>query len=318
MKLSISKTAFLLIIATTFFLFSCQKGTNVQLIEKEDLVNILTDMHIADALLATKGMYDGKLKDTTRSYYNYILKKYDISRADFEHTLKYYGENPDEYLLIYDEVIANIDEKMPRKLDPNSIYKLFDIALEKAEILSDLEKYYGVNGRELWTGRRDAKLPRDTSSLKFNIEKGSEYPSLIAFVFDVKLDSKDTSRNLRAELEMVYKDSSSVTDTVFIKNNKEKKWESYKLIAKTDSLKEPAMVKARLFEQDNEKNVPVLDVRRLSIRQYAPDKDTSKLYYLPVRPDYDKPKNKKVERKPPLNKKINPKKKTNSGLKIVK
>ncbi len=318
MKLSISKTAFLLIFTSTFFLFSCQKGANVQLIEKEDLVNILTEIHIADALLANKGMYDGKLKDTTKSYYNYILKKYDISRADFEHTLSYYGENPEEYLLIYDEVIAEIDEKMPRKLDMNSNYRLFEIALEKAEILSDLEKYYGVNGRELWTGRREAKLPRDTTSLKFNVQKESEYPSLIAFVFDIKLDSKDTSSNLRAELEISYKDSTSVIDTVFIKNNKKKKWKSYKLIVKTDSLKEPVRINARLFEQDNEKNVPVLDVRRISIRQYAPDKDTSKLYYLPVRPDNDKQKSKKTGRKPPSRRKINPEKKTNPGLKIVK
>jgi hypothetical protein len=255
MRLSISTTAFLLITATISFLFSCQKGANVQLIEKEELVNILTDIHIADALLANKGMYDGKLKDTTKSYYNYILKKYDISRADFEYTLSYFGENPEEYLFIYDEVIAKIEEKIPRKLDEKSIYRLFEIALEKAEILTDLEKYYGINGRELWAGRRDAKLPRDTASLKFNVEKESEYPSLIAFAFDVKLDLKDTSENLRAELEMVYQDSSSVTDTIFIKKNK-KKWESYKLIVKTDSVKEPAMIKARLFEQDNEKKHP--------------------------------------------------------------
>jgi hypothetical protein len=58
---------------------------------------------------------------------------------------------------------------------------LFEIALEKAEILTDLEKYYGINGRELWAGRRDAKLPRDTASLKFNVEKESEISQFNCF-----------------------------------------------------------------------------------------------------------------------------------------
>ncbi|NJO92208.1 MAG: hypothetical protein HC831_26995 [Chloroflexia bacterium] len=140
-----------------------------------------------------------------------------------------------------------------------------------------------------------------------------------SFEIDAKIDSKDTSRNLRAELEINYKDSTGAWDTVFIKNDKKEKWESYKLVIRTDSLKKPVMVKARLFEQDNKKNAPILDVRRISIRQYAPDKDTSKLFYLPVRPEDDKPQNKKTNKKPPTTKKINPKKnKPKSGLKVVK
>ena len=262
-------------------------------------------------------MYDGKLKDTTKSYYNFILKKYNISRADFEHSLDYYSENTEEYLLIYDEVIARINEMKPIKLHENSDYRLFEDALKEAKILSNLEKHYGKTGKELWTGRRAAELPRDTASLKFKIEKDSKYQSLLAFMFEVKLDKKDTSRNLRAELEIDYKDSTKFIDTVFIKTNKKKKWETYKLIAWTDSLKEPVKVKARLFEQENKENTPMLNVRRLSLRQYAPDKDTSKLFWQGAKKDNKKRKNdkKNLKKFSSKNGKKNPKMKPVPDLK---
>jgi hypothetical protein len=312
MRLLVLKAAFALIISGSFFLVSCNKSNEAKLVEKEALINILTDLHIADALFADKGLYDGKLKDSTKSYYNYILKKYDISRADFEHSLDYYSGNPKEYLLIYDEIIARINNRMPKRLYEKSFYRLFEICLKEAEILTDLEKYYGKNGKEIWMGRRTAKLPRDTTSLKFIVEKESNYQSLIAFMFDVKITPKDSSENLRAELEVTYDDSTNFIDTIFINTNKKKKWESYKLIVTTDSLKDPKMITARLFEQNNHKNVPKLDVRRISLRLYAPDKDTSDLYYLPIKKVNDKKKNNKrmsSKKSSQKKKKKNPKKK---------
>ena len=277
MKSSVSKLIGFTFFFCCVFFVSCSDSNKSEVIEKDVLINILTDLHITDALLANKGMYDGRIKDTTKSYYNYLLKKYNISRADFDYSLDYYSNNAEEYILIYDEVIAKIDERMPRKLHQNSIYKFFEDAIREAEILSDLEGYYGKNGRELWVGRRNGTLPKDSAGLKLVIEKEVNYPCLIVLDSEIKLNSKDTSKNLRMELELIYKDSSRVTDTAFFTSENKKKWEWKRIILKTDSLKDPQMVKAKLLAQENDSNISKLEIRRISLKQYAPDKDTSSL-----------------------------------------
>jgi len=313
MKFSTFSLIILILFFSSIFFISCGERTGTTVIEKKVLIDILTDLHITDALLANKGMYDGKLKDTTESYYNFVLKKYDISRAEFDYSLDYYINNAEEYLLIYDEVIAIINEKMPRRLHDNSIYKIFEEALREAEILGDLEKYYGRSGRELWIGRRAGKVPKDTTSLKLKIEKEANYQCLIVLNSEVKLEPEDSSQNLRMVLELSYKDSTKVADTAFFASDKEKEWQWRRIILKTDSMKEPKMIKANLLEQENDKNIPKLQIRNISLKQYAPDKDTSKL------PDFSKanakkPKGKKVTKKV----RKNPKKKTNSGLELIK
>ncbi|MDF1550753.1 MAG: DUF4296 domain-containing protein [Bacteroidales bacterium] len=253
---------------------SCSQDNDVDVIEKEKFVDILTDMHLTDAILANKGWYDAKLKDTTRSYYNYILKKYDISRAEFDYSLDYYSHNIEEYNIMYDEVIAKLNEKLPRQLHEHSIYKIFENVLKDAEIKNDLNNYYGINGKELWRGRRGFTLPKDTLNVYTDFLDSINYQGLAVFKTEIMVLPKDSSQKLSMKLIINYKDSTfeKVEKAITAKDGK---WQNYKLILRTDSLKKPRSLKAYLSNRYNNKDSFRLELKNMSLKQYAPDKDTS-------------------------------------------
>lgn len=78
------------------------------LISIDSMVPILIDIHIADALLSDIRLHDKDLRDSTRSYYNYVFKKHEISRMQFDSSMRYYGESPKILLDIYDEVLKQM------------------------------------------------------------------------------------------------------------------------------------------------------------------------------------------------------------------
>jgi len=94
------------------FLFSCNEKkampTSDNLISIDSMVPILIDIHIADALLSDIRLHDKDLHDSTRSYYNYVFKKHEISRMQFDSSMRYYGESPKILLDIYDEVLKQM------------------------------------------------------------------------------------------------------------------------------------------------------------------------------------------------------------------
>ncbi len=93
-------------------LFSCSEKkampTPDNLISIDSMVPILIDIHIADALLSDIRLHDKDLRDSTRSYYNYVFKKHEISRMQFDSSMRYYGESPKILLDIYDEVLKQM------------------------------------------------------------------------------------------------------------------------------------------------------------------------------------------------------------------
>ncbi len=130
MKLTINS---IYLIFALFFFVECNKSGEGKIVSEEKFVDVLVDIHFADAIMSDKGLYDGNLKDSTKSYYNYVLKKHSISRATFDKSMKYYSQNGEVYLKIYDKVIARISEQVPVKLCKESIYNIINKALEASE-----------------------------------------------------------------------------------------------------------------------------------------------------------------------------------------
>lgn len=78
-------------------------------IERDKLVDILVDIHMTDAYLAYRGRI-GKWPqhDDAESAYVYMLEKYDVTPAQFNNTMKYYGRHIKEYEQIYNKVIERL------------------------------------------------------------------------------------------------------------------------------------------------------------------------------------------------------------------
>ena len=94
--------------------FSCnERGSRIhkkETIPPEKLVPIITDIHLADAILGMP-TYIKKFpgKDSLSNYQD-IFDYHDYTMLEFETTLKYYSNKPVEFEEIYEEVLDNLSK----------------------------------------------------------------------------------------------------------------------------------------------------------------------------------------------------------------
>lgn len=94
-------------------LFSCSPTYNKQkIIPTRDLVDILTELYIADGLLVlpqVRAMYANK--DSTTNYLD-IIQRHGLTKERLDNTMRYYFEKePKKFENIYDQVLTKLNEK---------------------------------------------------------------------------------------------------------------------------------------------------------------------------------------------------------------
>lgn len=102
-----------LFIALELIFTACNKSKDSTLSRKE-MTSFLIDLHTLDGALSSKGM--GAIDDRNNVYYyNALLKKHGITKAQFDSTLVYYAKNPKKFERIYTvvlEELTQLDEKV--------------------------------------------------------------------------------------------------------------------------------------------------------------------------------------------------------------
>lgn len=88
-------------------LFSSCDGRPSDVLNKSKMTKVLVDMHKTDAYMS-QTYYNYNNNPQKDFYYNYILKKYGITKAQFDSSLVWYTKNPREFSEIYDDVIAQL------------------------------------------------------------------------------------------------------------------------------------------------------------------------------------------------------------------
>ena len=105
------------------------------LIPEKELVSILTDTYITDALVAMPRIVVKFTNIDSLSTYNYIIEKHGYTKAELDKTLKYYFvKNPKKLIKIYDKVLGILSEMESRiekeiaknKVHPAGIWKGHD------------------------------------------------------------------------------------------------------------------------------------------------------------------------------------------------
>jgi len=85
-------------------LVSCEGKTNYKkpndLIAKDQMMDLLTDMHLAIGATSVNNIYSEKSK----KYMSLIFDKYKIDSARFSSSNLYYTSNVDEYKKMYEEI----------------------------------------------------------------------------------------------------------------------------------------------------------------------------------------------------------------------
>lgn len=99
-------------------IFSCYRddaGKNIMpdyepTLSKEELVDVLTDMHLVQATLK---FYQNKGENITKKneeFHYKILKKYNISKKELEENIHYYKHQIDDFNEIYEDVLENLSK----------------------------------------------------------------------------------------------------------------------------------------------------------------------------------------------------------------
>ena len=101
-----------LFFSVTFFFTACKNGKAPDgIIKHNQMVSLLTDVHIADgSLYAIPQMPDSLYKYGQGAYLE-VFKKHHTDSVQFKASLRYYATQPVELQAIYDQVLLNLKNK---------------------------------------------------------------------------------------------------------------------------------------------------------------------------------------------------------------
>lgn len=100
---------FLFIILCYICFIACSKDKTALPIESDKMVDILVDVHLAEAAMQESTLMN---KDSVgRVYYQKIFNLYGITEADFNKSMFLIRQNPEKLEAIYKEVIETLDKK---------------------------------------------------------------------------------------------------------------------------------------------------------------------------------------------------------------
>ena len=95
-------------------LFSCSNALQTKptdLIEKDKMVLILTDLYIAEGLTSSSFLMKEFSSLPRNTFYNHIYKKYKVNRLQFDASLKFYSDDISSFEGLYQEVVNNLSKK---------------------------------------------------------------------------------------------------------------------------------------------------------------------------------------------------------------
>ena len=102
----------ILFFSVTFVLSACKGNkTNDGIIKHDQMVSLLTEVHIIDGGIYTIPQNPDSLYKYGTGRYIALFKKHHTDTAQFSKSLKYYTTQPVELQAIYEQVIKNLTKK---------------------------------------------------------------------------------------------------------------------------------------------------------------------------------------------------------------
>ena len=94
------------------FSLSCKQKDSIpeNLIPKDKMIDILIDMHLADAIFTSPTVRSLFAERDSVNFYEVIFENYGYTRIDFDTSVYYYSHNINEYNKMYIEVLNRLNE----------------------------------------------------------------------------------------------------------------------------------------------------------------------------------------------------------------
>ncbi len=102
--------SFILVILLVFACNPRQKSSE-NIIPKDKIVQILTDVMIAESAITIEQGNDIDTKVMTKYYYSGVFKKHNITQKQFEESMHYYSKNDKNFNEIFSHVIDSLSKK---------------------------------------------------------------------------------------------------------------------------------------------------------------------------------------------------------------
>lgn len=192
------------IIATLIF-SGCFRPKGV--LSQAKMTDVLVDMHKADALLAEKNIAYGQYS-TKAQYYNYIFRKYGITKAEFDSTLVWYTKNPIKFENMYDDVLKKLTA-LQKDVDDNKFHPIDYANLGK--IRSDI-----------WTKATHHAFTKDSVRTKLDfeiIQADLLYRDVYELKLLIKIPKEDSCKKQRIEMRINYYNGTSDHTYKLVKND---------------------------------------------------------------------------------------------------
>jgi hypothetical protein len=140
-------------LAFVLILSSCSHSKSGRIPDNQ-LVKILADIHLADAISFSNKYREKFRTNDSVSYFEQVLAKYNVTRTQFDSTISWYSGNPDKYSLLYDKVLDRLNH--------------MSAAANKKWQADSVTTQAG----NLWNKKRDWILPEDgaTENISFAIK----------------------------------------------------------------------------------------------------------------------------------------------------
>jgi hypothetical protein len=180
-------------ILTFVLIISCDRRDKQQLIPRRDLIPLLADLHVADAISISSPIADqfGKMDSTL--LYSRVMDKYGYTKEELFYTLEYYTGKPEKLMEIYDEIFALLSA---RSEEIKARYSQYTYTNTSLVWRSEMNRY-DIQGDTAQYPVFDS-IPIDsagtfvlTLNIKLDKEDESENPVLIAYFYNPKDDTPD-------------------------------------------------------------------------------------------------------------------------------
>lgn len=201
-----------------FTLTACtNKPDNVM--SQDEMVNFLTDLHKLDGALAIQAFKTDSIDQSRIYYYNALLNKYGITKADFDSSLVWYVDNPKKFSNIYIKVQENLT-KFESDVKNRKFHPIDSVALRHSE-------------KNIWPNRIAYHLTKDstTTQIKFSIKnKELQWKDIYSLSFRHRMKQKESGLYPYAVMRIFY--ANGKVDSVFTKLHNDSILRSYHLILK--------------------------------------------------------------------------------------
>lgn len=147
-------TKILFVLVTSLLLVACEKRPK-GVLNQNDMINILTDLHKLDGSMSAKGLPYNEF-DLKNEYYVSVLDKYEITQAQFDSSLVWYSKNPKNFDKIYDKVIEHLTD-IQNDINKGKYHPVDSTELAKVKI-------------PIWNKRTKYILTKDSARTHLNFE----------------------------------------------------------------------------------------------------------------------------------------------------